>query len=904
MFGIVNVLYFLCFFSLDLATPCNTPIGTVAKLQGDIMIGGLFPIHTEISNVEDNPEPYNHICTGFYIRGFIRSLGMIHAIETINKLNVLPGISLGYEIYDTCSDASKGLQETMRLIRKQDSSHSITLMCNYTNYTPYVKTVIGAGYSEVSISVARLLSFHLIPQISYASSAAILSDKRRFPSFLRTVPSDMLLTKALVALISMFNWTYVGVISTDDDYGRSVLESLSVQFDKQLVCTAFNENIPSDVGNPGVNETIMQVISKIKTSPAHVIILALKVPIVKELFTEVIKQNITRIWISTDKWSTSREIAAMTGIESVGCILGFSFKNGEIPGFKNFLQTLQPGPKAINAFIEEYKKLRFECTDEYKAYENCKSVSPNRCTQSESVKFKSPLTCNIENISQASDDYLERNIELDGSYSSYLAVTAIAMALKNILCSNGTCKANPSLPPWQLLDELKKVHLYDNDKKIYFDSSGNANVGYDLVTWHLVNGSMTFHTVGRYELDESTINFNRSLIVWNTPDNKVPDSKCSESCVPGQYKVHSDTRCCYNCSMCAEGYYSDEYDMNECIKCPFHQWSDKGSSRCQNKTIDYFHWRDPFAIILSFISVTGFLFVLIVAIVFLKHINTPAVKAAGGRYTCLMNLSLLCSFASTLLFIGEPGDMFCKVRQPLYGISFTLCVSCILIKSLRIVLAFELSRQVQYNVKFTYQPVLVITAVTCFQVCVCAVWLFLKSPSVSMVSITPQVLVLQCQEGSVVGYGIMIGFIAFLAFVCFVLAYKERKLPSTYNEGKYITFSMLIYLFVWFAFIPIYVTTNGRYLPAVEMVAILASNYGVICCHLLPTCYIIFFKKEYNSRESYLQSIRSFSIGKLSLRYPAQEMQNFQLKECKRCLKTEKKCYMSVDAIRKRSLSC
>ncbi|KAM4771022.1 G-protein coupled receptor family C group 6 member A-like [Rhinophrynus dorsalis] len=833
---------------------CKTPNDRIARLHGDIMIGGLFPIHNEIPNLGNYTKPQDLICTGFEMRGFLRSLGMIHAIERINNLNLLPGITLGYEIYDTCADASKGVEEAMRFIGKRDSSTgNIEVNCNYTSYSPTVKAVIGAGYSEVSIAVSRLLSFQLIPQISYSSSASILSDKRRFPSFLRTVPSDMHLTKALAMLISKFKWTYVGIISSDDEYGLSVMESLSVNFDLQLVCAAFKEKIPADFGNPQVKKAIKNVIGTIKQSPVTVVILALKVPIVMELFMEIIKQNISRIWIATDNWSTSREVAALKDIQSVGNILGFSFKNGEIPGFRNYLRTLHLERNTTNAFIEEYKHLRFDCSEEYKDYERCLHSSVDNCIKSDSLKLKSSLACSIKNVSLASDDFLERNIELDGSYSAYLAVTAIAKSIKNMLCSNRICNTNTTFLPWQLLQEVKKIRFYDYDEDVFFNKKGDANIGYDLLSWYTVNESMQFHVVGRYEPDNISIHVNSSQIVWNTPNNKVPDSKCSKSCAPGQYKIHSTIRCCYNCSQCAEGYYSRDYDMNQCTKCPFGQWSNNGSSHCENQTIEYFQWSDPFAILLCSFSFIGFLLVLIMGIVFFKYVTTPAVKAAGGIYICVMNMSLLISFASTGFFIGEPSQFSCKIRQPMYGISFTLCVSCILIKSFRIVLAFELGKRVKNNVKLTYQPFLVVIALTCFQVGVCIIWLAIKSPDVRAINIIPQKLILQCDEGSNLGYGIMLGYIGFLAFVCFALAYKGRNLPDIYNECRLITFSMLIYLFVWFAFIPVYLTTTGKYLSAVEIVAILASNYGVICCHLIPTCYIIFFKKNINRRETYLQ---------------------------------------------------
>ncbi|KAM9316653.1 G-protein coupled receptor family C group 6 member A-like [Gastrophryne carolinensis] len=430
----------------------------------------------------------------------------------------------------------------------------------------------------------------------------------------------------------------------------------------------------------------------------------------------------------------------------------------------------------------------------------------------------------------------------------------------------------------------------------------------------------------------------------------IPDSKCSKPCIPGQYKIQSKITCCYNCSLCPEGYYSDRLDpsifqkkvqnipktdlvcqfvecqiagintyphhlfelqlpylcisitavdMHQCLMCPHEQWSTQGSSYCHNRTILYLDWKDPFAAALTSFAVAGFILVLTIAVIFLKHLSTPAVKAAGGVYTCIMNISLLSSFISSILFVGEPTNCTCKIRQPLYGISFTICVSCIFIKSFRVVLAFKLGQRVHYHVKYSYQPSVVILILGGVQTVVCTLWIVLQPPSVKKIAVGPNALIIQCDEGSTVLFVIMLAYNGFLAFVCFVLAYQERKLPEIYNEGRYITFSMLIYIFVWFAFTPVYVTTTGKYLPAVEVMAILASSFGVICCHLFPACYKIFFKSDSNKREVYLQKIQNRRKSKLSTggitTYPSQTFQNWiQLKDIN---------FISTDIQRKRSRS-
>lgn len=92
---------------------------------------------------------------------------MIHTIEMINKSPLLPNVTLGYEIYDTCADPTTAIKTVMRLMDdKSDSAENcIPLKCSYTNYNSTVKAVIGESHSEISIVIAHLLSVPLIPQV-------------------------------------------------------------------------------------------------------------------------------------------------------------------------------------------------------------------------------------------------------------------------------------------------------------------------------------------------------------------------------------------------------------------------------------------------------------------------------------------------------------------------------------------------------------------------------------------------------------------------------------------------------------------------------------------------------------------------------------------------------------------
>lgn len=301
--------------------------------------------------------------------------------------------------------------------------------------------------------------------------------------------------------------------------------------------------------------------------------------------------------------------------------------------------------------------------------------------------------------------------------------------------------------------------------------------------------------------------------------------------------------------------------MDHCLLCNNEtHWAPAKSTTCFEKEVEYLSWNDALAILLLALSLLGIVFVLAVGIIFTRNLNTPVVKSSGGLTVCYV--ILLChvlNFASTGFFVGEPQDFTCKTRQTLFGVSFTLCISCILTKSLKILLAFSFDPQLQNFLKCLYRPIPIIFTCTGIQVAICTLWLIFAAPAVEENVSLPRVIILECEEGSILAFGTMLGYIAILAFVCFLFAFKGRKLPENYNEAKFITFGMLIYFIAWITFIPVYATTSGKYLPAVEIIVILISNYGILCCTFFPKCYVILCKQDTNTKSAFLQMVYSYS---------------------------------------------
>ncbi|XP_066104478.1 G-protein coupled receptor family C group 6 member A isoform X1 [Saccopteryx bilineata] len=849
-------------FVIILATsqPCQTPDDFVAATSlGHIMIGGLFAIHEKLLSSEDFPRPPGiQKCVGFEISVFLQTLAMIHSIEMINNSTLLSGVKLGYEIYDTCTEVTVAIAAALKFLSKFNGSREIMeFKCNYSSYTPRVKAVIGAGYSEISMAVSRILNLQLMPLVSYESTAEILSDKIRFPSFLRTVPSDFYQTKAMAHLIQKSGWNWIGIITTDDDYGRQALNTFVVQTVANNVCIAFKEVLPAFISDDTIEIRINQTLEKI-IAEAHVnvIVVFLREFHVFNLFSKAIERNINKVWIASDNWSTATKITTIPNVERIGKIVGFTFRKGNMSSFQYFLQNLQMFPSDHNKPLNEYAILLSACA-------HVKDSDLSQCFSNHSQKtlfYKANE--NIDRNFSMKNDFLWDYNEPGLVHSVQLAVFALGYALRD-LCRARDCQNPNTFQPWELLEVLKNVTFTDGGNSFHFDAHGDMNTGYDVVFWKDVNGHMTITKVAQYDLKNDVFITTDQETKNELQNLKQIRSKCSKECSPGQMKktTRSQHICCYECVNCPENHYSNQTDMDHCLLCNNKtHWAPVKSTTCFEKEVEYLNWNDFLAILLLALSLLGIMFVLAIGIIFTRNLNTPVVKSSGGLMVCYV--ILLChflNFTSTGFFIGEPQDFTCKTRQTLFGVSFTLCISCILTKSLKILLAFSFDPNLQNFLRGLYKPIPIIFTCTGVQVVICTLWLIFAAPAVEEDVSLPRVIILECEEGSVLAFGTMLGYIAILAFICFIFAFKGRKLPENYNEAKFITFGMLIYFIAWITFIPVYATTFGKHLPAVEIIVILISNYGILCCTFFPKCYVILCKQDTNTKSAFLKTIYTYS---------------------------------------------
>ncbi|XP_072116410.1 extracellular calcium-sensing receptor [Mobula birostris] len=847
-----------------------------AQKKGDIILGGLFPIHFGVAvkdqDLKSRPEATK--CIRYNFRGFRWLQAMIFAIEEINNsMTFLPNITLGYRIFDTCNTVSKALEATLSFVA-QNKIDSLNLdeFCNCSDHIPSTIAVVGATGSGISTAVANLLGLFYIPQVSYASSSRLLSNKNEYKAFLRTIPNDEQQATAMAEIIEHFQWNWVGTLAADDDYGRPGIDKFREEAVKRDICIDFSELI-SQYYTQKELEFIADVI---QNSSAKVIVVFSNGPDLEPLIQEIVRRNITdRIWLASEAWASSSLIAKPEYFHVVGGTIGFALRAGRIPGFHEFLKQVHPSRSSDNGFVKEFWEETFNCyfTEEsLTQLKNSKTPSHRLGLHDDSVKtghsrrttLRRPCT-GEEDITSVETPYLDYT-HLRISYNVYVAVYSIAHALQDIysctpgkgIFANGSCADIKKVEAWQVLNHLLHLKFTNSmGEHVDFDDQGDLKGNYTIINWQLSHEDVVFQEVGNYNAyakPSDRLNINEKKILWSGFSKEVPFSNCSRDCVPGTRKgiIEGEPTCCFECVACAEGEFSDESDASACTKCPNDFWSNENHTSCIAKEIEYLSWTEPFGIALTIFAVLGILITSFVLGVFIKFRNTPIVKATNRELSYLLLFSLICCFSSSLIFIGEPKDWTCRLRQPAFGISFVLCISCILVKTNRVLLVFEAKIPTSLHRKWVGLNLQFLLVFLCIlvQIVTCVIWLYTAPPSsYRNHELEDEIIFITCDEGSLMALGFLIGYTCLLAAICFFFAFKSRKLPENFNEAKFITFSMLIFFIVWISFIPAYVSTYGKFVSAVEVIAILASSFGLLGCIYFNKCYIILFKPSRNTIE-------------------------------------------------------
>ncbi|XP_015276443.1 PREDICTED: vomeronasal type-2 receptor 26-like, partial [Gekko japonicus] len=784
-------------------------------------------------------------------------LALVFAVKEINEnLHLLQNITMGYHISNTYFNAIRVYHATMELL-----STKSRFVPNYkcgSESSPIA--VIGGLESETSFYMATILNTYRIPQLTY-SSASEMKDKFSGLSAYHMVPNEAYQYKGILDLILHFRWTWIGIITVDDEHGEKFLQAMLPQFSVKGICVAFKKVfLQATIIDYYMDslENGQEIIDVLRGSKANAIIFFGDAESVSHMrwlakLLETEFQMIKgKLYVMTVQMEFSSFYYQRTwDLQLLHGVISFTFHANEPPGFQQFLHSRKPLQDKGDSFIKVFWEQTFLChfSDSFLEKEFAED-----CTGEEKLET-------------LPGDVFEMSIS-GHSYSVYNAVYAVAHALHAMRSSrsslyehntmiDGNVGRNFNPQSWQLHHYLRRV-IFNNSAgdEVSIDTNGEIKTGYDIMNWVTFPNQSFFRVkVGRMDPHKEVFSINDDAITWPSWFNQTkPRSICSESCQPGQSKKRKEGEpfCCYECNPCPKGKISTQKDMNDCVTCREDLYPNTGQSQCIPKYITYMSYVEPLGFTLAVFALFFSLITIWVLRIFMKNHNTPIVKANNRNNRNTLLISLLFCFLSSLLFIGRPKKMTCLLRQMAFGIIFSVSVSCVLAKTITVLLAFMATKPGSWTRKWVGNKMANAVVLCCSltQAGICAVWLATSPPfpDIDMHSM-PKEVILECNEGSAAMFYFVLCYMGLLAIVSFTVAFLARQLPDSFNEAKLITFSMLLFCSVWLSFVPTYLSTKGKYMVAVEIFSILVSSAGLLGCIFLPKCYIIILRPELNNRE-------------------------------------------------------
>ncbi|XP_077349895.1 vomeronasal type-2 receptor 26-like [Lithobates pipiens] len=665
--------------------------------------------------------------------------------------------------------------------------------------------------------------------ITYGVIDTPLNDGKIYPTLFRIIPGDRACYATIFKLLQHFGWNWVGIFSSDDGSGDEESQKLSNMMSQHGICTEYIipliENIENDIQK-------LKIVSK-STS---------KVIIVCGPYTDRLHQFASRIrsvietitFIFPPLWSK-----ITTQYRSDVTIINHSFLFLWPPKFKleKNIYDYSMFPKLLHdPILEDISIFLFKC------------LSPNKYTNN---VFKKIFNHSYKPCYNSTDWTYSLASDTTIPFFAYLAVYMLARALRDVY--EMTFKS-------KLHGFRNKLHKYVRTIKVTGGTEMSFNEKKEISTDLLLTSMFYCNKTHFVRYTISTLPFpdyvpetfpNMSIPnYWKT--GKAPVSRCSDPCLPGSRKKFGSSihKCCYECVPCPEGEISNISDSENCVKCPDDEWPNEKKDRCVSKLVEFLSYTDD--TIVAVISAVSLLCCLLTGLIlglFIHYRDTPIVKANNRNLSYLLLVSIMLSFLCVFLFLGHPVDITCVLRVTSFGVIFSVAVSSLLAKSIMVCIAFKATKPGSPWRKWmgTKLPNFIICVFSLVQVIICVSWLSISPPFQDQDTHSyPGKIIIQCNEGSVIGFYSVLGYMGLLAAVSFIIAFLARTLPDSFNEAKYITFSMLVFCSVWIAMIPAYLSTRGKYMVAVEVFSIMASSTGVLGCIFFHKCYKIMFRPDLN----------------------------------------------------------
>ena len=830
------------------------------RANRDFVIGGVFGVHADAAGV---------VCGKARPDQWVEA--MLFALDSVNaNKTLLPNITLGFDIRDSCFSENIGLDETIDVIISGNQLDVVPNDCESarigsTNASIPTVGIVGAAASRVSIPIASLGRLFEVPQVSFASTSPTLSGRETYTYFYRTVPPDNLQARAMIDIILHFNWNHISILYVGDAYGQPAARALRQLAMNNSICI----NLDREIELGFTTEDYQDLAEELLASDANVVILFSHEHNARLLLEVIAKSTSHRrfTWIASDGWGRTLGLAHMFN-QTVAGYFGIAQHAPHVPSFDDYLSQLTIQTNKRNPWFEEIFSAFALCNSSNPCKRNISITSLPSYAQDTNVL---PMVDAVYTYANALHNYLEENCNFTSGWT----------------WASQSCPGQKrELDGSTLLEYIARVNFTNvfTGNRVTFDATGSSAGIYEILNYQVNTSSghteYGYNQVGTWssfkinsseseplELFENvTIQFgvNSSGGVVYQP----PITQCRR-CSLGEYR--RVVSCCGVCDPCLGRDYSDELTATSCKTCVNYTWGNnptEGSSYCVQIPDTYLKFNHTWSITLMLLAVLGLVGVSIATVAFAIYWNTPVIKSSGREQMVLLLIGITLGFILPFLYLAPPLHRSVCILQSIgIWLALSLMFGALLTKIVRVARVF-FNKTTLTHLKFTefYYQILFTLVLVLVQMIIVAAAIGYEVPnvhreerSISKNVTTPPEVVVTCANNPLPFAIISILYESAILAAATILGVLSFKYPANFNEAKYVSFCTFAVVVIWVAFIISYVAIQQaaqEFQNAVIALGIIMTAFAVLLTIFGRKFFIVVFWREKNT-DTFSQQRRS-----------------------------------------------
>lgn len=536
-------------------------------------------------------------------------------------------------------------------------------------------------------------------------------------------------------------------------------------------------------------------------------------------------------WLGTDAWGN---MLWLKGLEDVALnTITVLPKAVELTAFNEHFYQLKPKTNARNPWFREFWEHHFNCS--------LSGEIDGECSGLNLTFTNSPVDNRVASAMDA----------------VYVFAHALDAIFKKQCPASNVCERMRNISGKELLEHVRNVSFIGaSGNHVRFNADGDVEGRFDVLMF--TKQGNNYKTVHIGEWDKRLKLKPRALSAF-----KEVSSSCQPVCKRKEVKVPVVGKefCCWTCNLCNGNHYIVNNSI--CEKCPLGYLPTPNGHACAKIDITYFGKNWILSVPAAALAGLGVITTVFVISVLIKFDKTPLVKACGRELSHLLLIGILMAFSTTFVTVLKPRDVTCIARFFGHGVAFTICYASLFIKTNRISRIFNRKNLARRPILILpFSQLILVVGVVSVQILLLLMLVLLRTPQAKLYYPEISTVYLDCSTSDL-DFGLSQVYNFLLITMCTVYAFKTRKIPSNFNEAKYIAFAMYASCIVWLAFLAVYyMEEDYNQKPLILCVSVSLIAFVLLGCLYGPKVYIILFRPHRNVRRHVNPSLSLSSLSK------------------------------------------